>query len=156
MSADPSHDPSSAPTLCTHVVPGPCPWETELVIDDQLGPTECLVGCRTCGRGYLLEMLDWRGSQRLFRVRAPSPGAIALLTRDLDRGSCDLDRAREEVRHVSLSSDRVPTLLLYDTATASLVERIALENPADVPWAGWRDLPCDGTWIERLSGRPRP
>lgn len=156
MSLPPSEQPAHSPVLCAHIQPGACPWETELVIDDHLGPTECLVACRTCGRAYLLELLDWLGSQRLFRVRAPSPDAVALLTRDLDRGSCDLGRAREEVRHVSLSSDRLPVVLLYDTKTASLVARIALEDPGDVPWAGWRDLPCDGTWIGRLAKRSRP
>jgi len=149
MSPDPHPDPAVTPALCAHVVPGPCPWETELVIDDHLGPTESLVGCRTCGRGYLLEMLDWRGDLRLFRVRAPAPAAVALLTRDLNRGSCDLNRAREEVRHVSLSSDRVPVLILYDTRSAAVVSRIPLDSPSDVPWAGWRELACDGTWIAR-------
>ena len=133
------------------MVPGPCPWETELVIDDHLGPTDLLVGCRVCGRAYLLEMLDWEGSRRLFRVRAPSPGAVAALTRDLQRGSCDLSRAVEEVRHVSLTSDRLPVLLLFDTRTGEVVERIPLATPADVPGAGWRELPCDGEWIRRLA-----
>ncbi len=141
-------------TLCPHLQPGPCPWETELVIDDHLGPTESLVACRVCGRAYLLEMLDWSGTLRLFRVRAPAPDAVALLTRDLRRGSCDLRRAGEEIRHVSLTSDRVAELLLYDTSTTVLLERIALDSAADVPWAGWRELPCDSTWIARLRKRP--
>lgn len=155
MSQTPRQQPASAPALCPHIQPGPCPWETELVIDDHLGPTECLVGCRTCGRAYLLEMLDWSGNLRLFRVRAPAPAAVALLTRNLNRGSCDLDRAREEVRHVSLSSDRVPALLLYDTQAASVVARIGLDDPGDVPWRGWRELACDGSWITRLWGPAR-
>ncbi|MGE0624959.1 MAG: hypothetical protein AB7I04_13850 [Pseudomonadales bacterium] len=150
MKESSSHEQTSAPGLCPHIRPGPCPWETELVIDDHLGPTESLIACRTCGRAYLLEMLDWSGSLRLFRVRAPEGAAIALLTRDLNRGSCDLGRAREEVRHVSLASDRVAELLLYDTQAASLVERIALIDPGDVPWAGWRELACDGSRIAQL------
>lgn len=152
MSPDPNPQPAGTPALCAHLVAGPCPWETELVIDDHLGPTECLVGCRVCGRPFLLEMLDWAGSRRLFRVRAPSPAAVAGLTRDLNRGSCDLGRAREEIRHVSLSSDRVPALLLYDTKTATLLARVTLGGAGEVPWAGWRELPCDGRWIERFAG----
>lgn len=142
---------NAAPELCGHIRSGPCPWETELVIDDHLGPTEALVGCRTCGRAYLLEMLDWAGSLRLFRVRAPAPAAVALLTRDLNRGSCDLSRAGEEVRQFSLTSDRLAVLVLYDTRSAEVVERIDLGSPAEVPGASWRELPCDGSWIRRLA-----
>ncbi|HEY5644646.1 MAG TPA: hypothetical protein VIS76_01770 [Pseudomonadales bacterium] len=147
---DPAAD-RTAPALCRHFQPGPCPWETELVMDDHLGPTESLVACRTCGRAYLLEMFDWAASKRLFRVRSPSPEAVSMLMRDLDRGSCDLRRAGEEVRHFSLASDRLPVVLLYDTATATLMARVPLDHAADVPWTGWRDLPCDGTWITRLT-----
>lgn len=142
--------PDQADGLCGHFRAGSCPWETVLVVDDHLGPTELLVRCRTCGREYLLEMLDWQGDLRLFRVRAPSPDAVALLTRDLNRGSCDLRRAGEEVRHFALTSDRLPALVLFNTRTSTVTDVIELDQPRSVPGAGWRELPCDGSWIRRF------
>ncbi len=133
--------------LCTHIAAGPYPFETLLVLDDHLGPTESLIRCTTCGTVYLLEMLDWLADLRLFRVRLPEPEAAAGLLRDLQRGSCDLKRAGEEARHFSLTSERLAVLMLLNTGQAELVRLIGGAAAMSAPGGSWRELPCDGTWI---------
>ena len=138
-------------STCPHLIPGPYPFETALVLDDHLGPTDWLVRCASCDAAYLLEMLDWEGSRRLYRLRIPAQAAVAGLLRDLERGSCDINRARSQAHHFSLSSTRLDLLVLLDLRTGELIA--LLDAPADleIPGAGWRELPCDGSWIQRLG-----
>ncbi len=130
---------------------GPYPFETLLVLDDHLGPTESLIRCSTCGATYLLEMLDWLAELRLFRVRVPEPTATAGLLRNLERGSCDLNRAAEEARHFSLASERLAVLVLLNTSQAELVSLFCGTEATSAPGGSWRELPCDGTWIRKLG-----
>ena len=142
---------SDQASLCDHMVPGPYPFESVLVLDDHLGPTDWLVRCRSCGAPCLLEMLDFDGSRRLYRVRLPEPDAVLSLMQDLARGSCDLNRAGEETRHVALASPRTRDLVLLDLNAQTLVAVLRPSSESPVPGAGWRELECDGRWIERLS-----
>lgn len=145
-----SPEPSAASSLCAHTVAGPLPFESVLVLDDHLGPTDWLVRCRTCAAHYLLEMLDWDGPSRLYRVRAPAHDAVAGLLRDLERGSCDLDRAGAEANHFSLSSTRLPTLMRLNLSSSELSALIEASG-VRLPGASWRELPCDGSWLKKLG-----
>jgi hypothetical protein len=141
-------------SACSHVTRGQNPFETVLVLDDQLGPTEFLGRCRRCGKLYLLEMFDWHDSLRAFRLSVPAPGSTEALLRDLERGSCDLSRAREEVRAFTLTSTRLEALILMDTSRQTLIETASSRDfELAVPTETWRELPCDGSWIKRLQGR---
>lgn len=137
--------------LCEHFQPGTYPLAVDLLIDEHLGMTEALVHCRECGAPFLLELLDWRGSERLFRVGAPDPTAAAALLKDLARGSCDISRASAEVQQFSLMATRLPVLLLLHMGEPAIVACHPLDDPDDVPGTGWRDLPCDGRWIDALQ-----
>ena len=142
---------TASATICSHLTAGPYPFETVLVLDDHMGPTDWLVRCRDCGTTYLLEMLDWLGPRRLYRLRRPAAAAVAGLIRDLERGSCDLNRASAEAQHFSLSSRKLNTLMLLDLSVGAILSLIDVEEGTPVPGASWRDLPCDGCWIRRLS-----
>lgn len=137
----------SHPPLCDHVQPDTWPFEVELVIDEQVGFTDALVACRTCGTAYLLELLDWRGRQRLMRISTVDSARVAGLLHNLGRGSCDLKRAGAEVQQLQTSATFAPWLLLMDSI-AMRIESI-LPVPADrrLPTASWRELPCDGGWF---------
>jgi hypothetical protein len=130
--------------------PGRYPFATVLVLDDHLGPTDWLVRCSSCGSVHLLEMLDWDGPRRLYRMRAPAPEAVAGLLKDLERGSCDLNRAGAEAQHFSLTSERLPHLVLLDLRASTVVEMIDVTG-SQIPGASWRELPCDGSWIRRFA-----
>lgn len=146
------HSSNPDPGLCEHLVPGPYPFETVLVLDDHLGPTELLIRCRQCDHCWLLEMLDWREDERLFRIRKADPEAVAGLLKDLARGSCDLRRAGEQARHFSLTSERLPELLLLNVHNARLSAVIKPPMDTVVPGTDWRALACDGSWIRQLCG----
>ena len=141
---------SDAATICPHIKAGPYPFATVLVLDDHLGPTDWLVRCTSCDRAYLLEMLDWHGPQRLYRLRVPAAEAVAGLVKDLERGSCDLSRAGAEAQHFSLTSERLPDLVLIDLRAGTVVELIDVKG-LQIPGASWRELPCDGGWIRRFA-----
>lgn len=134
--------------ICGHLHPGPWPLRTELVLDDHLGPTDAVVACRQCGRPYLLEMLDWKGPLRVFRVAVLDADESARLLRDLSRGSCDVARAASEVEHFRSRTRFSPWLLLQDTRTNALIARAPVPDGSRLPGAAWRELPCDGHWVD--------
>lgn len=133
-------------TPCTHLRPGTWPLHWDLVLDDQLGPTDGLASCRNCGTVYLLEMLDWRGTERLMRMAVLERALATRLLRDLDRGSCDAGRASAELQHVRSLAVALPQLLLIDTATPAIIAAVPADRP--LPTESWRDLACDGGWID--------
>ncbi len=147
-------DEDAARTLCSHMVPGPYPFESVLVLDDHLGPTDWLVRCSRCGAPCLLEMLDMAGSLRLYRTRLPEAGAVQGLIRDLERGSCDIRRAGEQARHFSLSSRALDRLILLDPGKQTLVRLLSMDPELRIPGASWRELDCDGQWIRMLTATP--
>ena len=77
---------------------------------------------------------------------------MAGLIRDLERGSCDLNRATAQAQHFTLTSQALPMVVLLDLRAGTLcsVVKLAEDVRADVPVASWRELPCDGSWIQRL------
>ena len=137
--------------LCSHIQPGPVPWDVVLVLDDHLGPTDALAVCRTCRTPYLLEMVDWRpplidGAPLPGRVggraaappdgrRLPAglPDVVRVCCVHQERGSCDLRRAGEEVRHFSQGARRLPWLVLLDTSAYRL--EAVVDHPDPLPGA---------------------
>lgn len=135
-------------TPCAHLRPGTWPLHWDLVLDDQLGPTDGLASCQACGTVYLLEMLDWRGPERLMRMAVLERRLATGLLRDLDRGSCDAGRATAELNHVRGLALSVPELLLIDASAPGIVARVPVPADRPVPTGSWRDLACDGCWID--------
>ncbi len=141
------------PPLCDHVQSGGWPFVVELVIDEQMGFTDALVACRTCGTSYLLEMLDWRDRERLMRVSTVDSSRVAGLLRNLDRGSCDLRRASAEVQQLQTSATFSPWLLLMDSTTMRIVGVVPVPPDRMMPTDSWRALPCDGSWVDYAQTR---
>jgi len=138
----------SHPPLCEHLQPGTWPFEIELVIDEQFGFTDVLVACRTCGRGYLLEMLDWRDRLRVMRVAPVEDTQAQGLLRTLDRGSCDIRRAGAELQHLRASTRHSDWLLLIDARELRVTGIASAPATPRLPGASWRELPCDGRWLD--------
>lgn len=139
---------------CEHLQSGPSPLRVECVFDEQFGFTDCLASCRDCHASYLLEMLDWQGDLRLFRVSRPDPAHSARLLKDLERGSCDIRRAAAEAEQFRLANASGSLLLLMDMTGPRIEAVVEPEPGVRVPRASWRDLPCDGSWIRRVYRPP--
>jgi hypothetical protein len=134
---------------CDHLRAGTWPFKVELVIDQALYFTEALVSCVQCGERYLLELLDERGRQGLFRISMPGRKESDALLHDLSRGSCDVNRATAEVASVRSASPLLPTLLLIDPQGPRI---LALVDSAGrkLPSGSARSLPRDGSWFDQL------
>lgn len=135
--------------VCQHLQPGTYPLVIDRVIDDHLGFTDAIAHCRECGSALMLEMLDWRGRLRLFRVSVLDEELVARLLRDLDRGSCDLDRAGSQIAQFQQMHADIDALLLLDTGVPEILALTAA-GAERLPRSGWRELPCDGSRITRL------
>ncbi len=137
-------------TPCDHLTPGTWPFEVTLVIDQELSFIDALVRCKRCDASYLLERLDQRGSQGLFRVSMPEGQASERVLYDLSRGSCDLNRAGAEVASLKNQAPFLPLLLLLDLRQPVIVSVID-SSSVRLPGDSARSLPCDGSWFERLG-----
>jgi len=144
---------SDAPDLCEHVLPGAWPFQVELVLDEHLGPADVLMRCRACGRFYLLEMLDLQGPARVMRVAVLETADAESLIRDLARGSCDVNRAGAEVQHLRTRAPLLPRLILVDTGGPTVTAVVDVPADVRVPGRSWRELPCDGSWVDYVQSR---
>ena len=140
------------PPLCDHVLPGSWPFEILLVIDESMGFTDALAACRTCGSHVLLEMLDWRGHQRVMRLSPVNRDHARGLLHNLDRGSCDVRRATAELEQLRTGTRFSPWLLLLDTRTMRITAIAPVPATPRLPTAGWRALACDGSWVDYVGG----
>lgn len=135
-------------SVCAHLHAGTWPLTIRLVLDDHLGPTDYVASCTSCGRTYLLEMLDWRDPLRLLRLAVLAADHAARLIRDLERGSCDSGRAAAEIEHTRSSAAVLPWLLLVDIRGPRIDALVPAPNDRRVPNASWRELTCDGSWVD--------
>jgi len=142
----PPSDPAAS--LCAHIVPGAAPFAIELVLDDAGGPTDALVRCRFCDEHWLLEMVDWRGRERLMRVSPVNAARVTALLANLERGSCDSSRAVAEVASATAGVKPLSCLLGLDARDLSITRLVAIPGGQALPRVGWRTLPCDGHWFD--------
>ncbi len=138
--------------LCQHVKVGAYPFELQLSLDEHLGMTDALVTCAECDRPYLLELLDWRGDERLFRISLPDADRVTQLVHDLSRGSCDISRAGAEVHHLQTTTPACEYLLIvnehFSPIGPTIVGIAAKPDDRPLPAASWRELDCDGQWLD--------
>ncbi|MFP6815998.1 MAG: hypothetical protein VB949_10080 [Pseudomonadales bacterium] len=133
--------------ICAHLTTGTYPFQVDLVLDDHLGFTDAVVSCRHCRQAYLLEMLDWANHDRLFRICVLNGDHAQRLIRDLTRGSCDLQRAGAEVQQMKTANSFSAWLVLVDTVGPRISAVARLPAERDLPGTSWRELPCDGSWV---------
>lgn len=138
--------------VCQHLQPHQYPLVIDRVLDDHLGFTDALAHCHECGCTILLEMIDWRGSLRLFRMSVVDQIFAEELLRDLDRGSCDLARAGAQIAQFQQMHAKVTHLLLIDMSLPEIIgiRPVGVER---LPRSSWRELPCDG---RRIADFPHP
>jgi len=135
---------------CDHLQARGWPFRVELVIDQALHFTEALVRCEACGEPYLLELLDQRGHDALFRISMPGRKASDALIHDLTRGSCDIKRGAAEVDSVKVQSPLLPMLLLVDQH-GPRITRLIDTSGRKLPSGSARAQPMDGRWFVELE-----
>jgi|GEM_PF-2001686 len=136
-------------TLCGHLQPNSYPLQLDLLIDAELTWTDALLSCTRCGQPYLLELLDQRGCEQLFRIRTPDISEVRGLLHDLSRGSCDLQRAGAQLHTLQSMNPYLPRLLWLEYRKPEILDLLDISGmrlPAD----SWRSLPCDGEWFAQL------
>lgn len=133
---------------CTHLTTVAPDLETIFVLDSHLQMADGFVRCTECETHYLLEMVDLTTEAVLYRVSRVNAEAVAKTVRSLSKGSCDLDRARNEVFTVANGACPLDALLLY--ANGRYTGLVPNPKP-DLPAISWRQLPCDGALIEALG-----
>ncbi len=142
----PTRTSRQAPQLCEHATVGAWPWRTQLTIDEHLGPTDAVMVCTHCGQRCLLQTIDWAGRERAMRVALVDPAEADGVARDLNRGSCDVNRAGAELDYLRSRARAVDVLLCVDAGGPAITARAPVAA-AELPPGGWRRLACDGRWV---------
>lgn len=146
--------------MCEHLAlarPGPLPFDLDLVLDAEGAATDAVVRCRRCGSNALLRLLDAVGPGLRLRVFSLAPVAaapVALLRRDLERGSCDLGRPARELEAFLACAGPVSRLLACDLDAGALLACAPPPAGRRVPTRNWRaglPEPGDASWFEPLG-----
>ena len=145
------NQPANSP--CQHVCTGSANLTPRLVLDAHLWVTDALLQCDGCDRLYLVEMIDYAGQLAAFRL-SNLPLAHAQQTlHNLDRGSCDIRRAGEEIASLAGFATLLPGLVLMHQGALRGYRSVPV---AQIPRAHWRQLPCDGRWVTFIQTDAAP
>ena len=99
------------PIACQHLQ-GSLDLRTLYVLDHQLYMTEGLVECRHCRTPYWVELVEAVPRLRLFRIHVLDLTTTRATLHSLDKGSCDLTRAQQEIVHLCSLSTPLPAWLV--------------------------------------------
>lgn len=136
-------------TPCDHLKAGSWPLQLEHSFTWLVTFADALVSCSHCQCQYLLELLDVRAHERLYRVSATEPELATRLLHNLNRGSCDVARADAEFANFRHQCERLEMLLWVDGKGPTISGLVPVNRP--LPQESWQTLACDGTWFETLS-----
>ncbi|MEM7098962.1 MAG: hypothetical protein AAF541_11945 [Pseudomonadota bacterium] len=121
----------------------------DVVLDAHLQPADALMACTLCNARYLIELIDISDGDWAYRLSCIESAAYEATVRSLDKGSCDIHRAQQEIfslrHHATDITDQV--LIRADGVNVGL-PRVSADLP--IPQASWRELPCDGRWLASL------
>ena len=133
---------------CSHLKQSP-ELDIEYALDTHLHVTDAFAKCARCNAHYLIELADMRGAISVFRVSPLRADAVEKTIASLDKGSCDLNRARDEVFSLSATTQQSDVLLVMRNGLFTEVvprpENLRLANKS------WRELACDGEVIDKLG-----
>ncbi len=95
--------------------------------------------------------MDIAAPSWVYRVSTVDAQAYAATIRSLGRGSCDINRARNEVLALSTHARPLQRVLIATQGAFSATAHV----PDDVrlPVGSWRELACDGSLAEALGVR---
>ena len=133
---------------CAHLIEQ-IDLEVVYVLDSHLYPTDGFARCRRCDAAYLFEMADIEGEVSVFRVSVIDPDAMAATVRSLTKGSCDIQRARNEVFNLSTDSVELDQLLVMRAGEFCGV--VPRPHGRELPRQSWRELNMNGRLIEALG-----
>lgn len=136
-------------TPCDHLKADTWPLTIEHTFTMLVVFADALASCDRCGQTYLLELLDVRNHERLYRLSLSSAEVSAGLIKDLNRGSCDLQRAQAQFDEFSRQSLATDKLLWTDSRANRISGLITADLP--LPVEHWQALPRDGDWFKRLD-----
>lgn len=133
---------------CIHItVPQP-ELETLFVLDAHLQMADGFVRCPECNAHYLLETVDLAARRVAYRISRLAPSSVAKTVQSLKKGSCDINRARNEVFSVSNGAQKLNAVMVAENG--AFIQLI--EQPREtLPNESWRDLSCDGTLLTAIS-----
>ena len=130
--------------------------EPDDVLEWDDGPVVAVARCAVCGGAALLELLDWNATRRvrIYAFAGIDAAAIALLRRNRERGSCDLQRQAREIEALLFSAGPVERIVALDVETRAVLASAARPAALRLPDGPWRErIPAaeDVAWFAHLG-----
>ena len=122
--------------------------ETLFVLDTHLYMTDGFVRCSKSNAHYLLEAFDLKANATLYRVSSLDAESVVKTIQSLTKGSCDINRAKNEVFSIANGAEALPCVLV---GVAGKFLPAIDTGGETLPTESWRNLPCDGSWFKRLA-----
>jgi hypothetical protein len=124
------------------------------VLDSHVHITDGFVQCQLCKACYLIELVDMTSTTCVFRVSRVAETAVANTIASLQKGSCDIRRAGDEVFNLTTMAIELDILLIMQNG--QFQNTMARPNHFQPEQRSWRQLPCDGRLVKQLLLQAKP
>ena len=98
-------------STCEHLILKP-DLEIVLILEFRIQLLEALVKCRQCGAHYRIQAIDLYDNVALYQLTRLPSKHVEQTVRSVSRGSCSIDRAKDEIAYLKSQSSPCEHLLL--------------------------------------------
>ena len=98
-------------STCEHVILKP-DLDIVLVLEFQIQLLEALVTCRQCEAHYRIQAIDRESNTMLYQLNRLSSKHAKQTLRSVSRGSCSINRAKDEIAYLKSQSGPCERLLI--------------------------------------------
>jgi len=98
-------------STCEHLILKP-DLEIVLILEFRVQLLEALVKCRQCEAHYRIQAVDLYDNAALYQLNRLPSKHVAQTVRSVNRGSCSIDRAKDEIAYLKSQSSLCEHLLL--------------------------------------------
>lgn len=140
-------------STCEHSIVRP-DLEIVLVLELQVQIIEALAKCRHCEAHYRIRAIDQSGTTVLYQLNRLRSEHVRQTVRSVSRGSCSIERARDEVNYLKSQSQKCEHLIISNQGQFTKTVPISLINSkAQSPDMDHRNF--NGEWLKLISSCAR-
>ncbi len=140
-------------STCEHLILKP-DLDIVLVLEFQIQLLEALVKCRQCEAHYRIQAIDRDSNTMLYQLNRLSSKHAEQTVRSVSRGSCSINRAKDEIAYLKSQSGPCERLLISHSGEFSeTIENSLIDSEAYKRHASENDF--NGQWLKLIRASER-
>ena len=140
-------------STCEHVILKP-DLDIVLVLEFQIQLLEALVTCRQCEAHYRIQAIDRESNTMLYQLNRLSSKHAKQTLRSVSRGSCNINRAKDEIEFLKSQSGCCEHVLISHSGEfTETIENSLVDSEAYKRYARENDF--NGQWLKLIRASER-